>query len=85
MSDQSIHICRGCSSCIDDKSAVFLGDHGPADPAHKVYKLLEFAQSSDDIADPWYTGNFDRTYEDVVKGCRGLLKKLVEEKREAMV
>lgn len=55
------------------------------DPAHKVYKLLEFAQSSDDIADPWYTGNFDRTYEDVVKGCRGLLKKLVEEKREAMV
>ena len=49
------------------------------DPDHKVYKLLEFAQSSDDIADPWYTGNFDRTYEDVVKGCRGLLKKLVEE------
>lgn len=55
------------------------------DPDHKVHKLLEFAQSSDDIADPWYTGNFDRTYEDVVKGCRGLLKKLVEEKREAMV
>ena len=55
------------------------------DPDHNVHKLLEFAQSSGDISDPWYTGNFDRTYGEVVKGCRGLLKKLVEEKREAMV
>ncbi|MFA7146932.1 MAG: low molecular weight phosphotyrosine protein phosphatase, partial [Candidatus Riflebacteria bacterium] len=29
---------------------------------------------SDDIADPWYTGNFDETYEDVVEGCEGFLK-----------
>lgn len=42
----------------------------------KVYKLLEFASSDADIADPWYTGNFDKTYEDVLKGCEGLLKRL---------
>lgn len=43
------------------------------DPDGKVYKLLSFAGSGRDIADPWYTGNFDETYEDVVEGCEGLL------------
>lgn len=45
-----------------------------ADPENKVHKLLEFADSDADVADPWYTGNFDVTYRDVVAGCDGLLK-----------
>ena len=49
------------------------------DPDGKVYKLLSFAGSGRDIADPWYTGNFDETYEDVVEGCKGLLKYLQEQ------
>ncbi len=44
------------------------------DPAGKVHKLLSFADRQGDIADPWYTGNFDETYEDVLAGCRGLLE-----------
>ncbi|MBQ4067729.1 MAG: low molecular weight phosphotyrosine protein phosphatase [Lachnospiraceae bacterium] len=44
------------------------------DPDGKIYKFLTFAGSDRDIADPWYTGNFDATYNDVVEGCRGLLK-----------
>ena len=44
-----------------------------SDPEKKVYKLLEFAGSSRDIADPWYSGDFETTYNDVVEGCRGLL------------
>ncbi len=44
------------------------------DKENKIYKLLEFADSNSDVADPWYTGNFDITYEDVLKGCEGLLK-----------
>ena len=40
----------------------------------KIHKLLEFADSDADVADPWYTGNFDATYRDVVAGCRGLLE-----------
>ena len=43
---------------------------------NKICKLLEFADSTDDIADPWYTGNFDLTYSDVLKGCKSLLNKL---------
>lgn len=39
----------------------------------KVHLLLEFAGKSRDIADPWYTGNFDATYDDVLEGCTALL------------
>lgn len=43
------------------------------DPDGKLYKLLEFAGKCGDIADPWYSGDFDATYDDVVAGCTGLL------------
>ena len=43
------------------------------DKDEKVYKLLDFSKNPRDIADPWYTGNFDKTYNDVVEGCIGLL------------
>lgn len=45
-----------------------------SDSEHKVYKLLEFAGSSRDIADPWYTGNFDETYSDIVEGVTALIE-----------
>ena len=44
------------------------------DTENKIYKLLDFTQRGGDIADPWYTGDFDRTYEDVYEGCIGLLE-----------
>lgn len=43
------------------------------DPEGKLKLLLEFAGKRKDIADPWYTGNFDRTYDDLVEGCEALL------------
>ena len=43
------------------------------DPQGKVYKLLAFAGEGRDVADPWYTGDFDATYRDVLAGCEGLL------------
>lgn len=46
------------------------------DPEKKVYKLLTFAGSDREVADPWYTGDFEATYRDVMAGCRGLLKHL---------
>ena len=51
------------------------------DPEGKVHKLLEFAGRDEDVADPWFTGDFDRTYEDVLEGCQGLLRFI--EKTEA--
>lgn len=42
----------------------------------KVKKLLSFTGSTRSIADPWFTGNFDETYNDVLAGCTELLKTL---------
>ena len=39
----------------------------------RCFKLLEFADSARDVADPWYTGDFNVTYDDVLAGCAGLL------------
>ena len=49
------------------------------DPQNKVYTLLEFAGSSSGIDDPWYTGDYDKTYDDVLLGCCALYDKLVRE------
>lgn len=51
-----------------------------SDPDNKIHKLLEFADEYGDIADPWYTDNFDLTYDDVLRGCSGLLKALSDKK-----
>ena len=40
----------------------------------KIYKLLTFAERSDDVADPWYSGDFETTYKDVLEGCEALLQ-----------
>lgn len=48
------------------------------DSERKVSKLLDFSKNSRDIADPWYTGNFDVTYDDIVEGCEGFLKFLLK-------
>jgi len=47
------------------------------DPEGKISLLLEYAGKSRDIADPWYTGNFEDTYADVVEGCAALLETLI--------
>lgn len=49
------------------------------DPEGKIYKLLQFAGSSRDIADPWYTGNFDETYDDILEGLAGFWEYLERE------
>ena len=48
----------------------------PQDQAYKVKLLLAFAGEERDVADPWYTGNFERTYTDVRQGCEALLANL---------
>lgn len=48
------------------------------DPQNKIYKLLTFAGLSDDVADPWYTGDFETTYNDVAEGCEALLNFILD-------
>lgn len=62
---------------MDDANVRNMERIAGGDPEHKIYKLLEFAGSGRAIADPWYTGNFDVTYDDVIEGCEALLQKLL--------
>ena len=43
------------------------------DPNGKIHKLLDYTTRKGDVADPWYTGDFDATWRDVTEGCRCLL------------
>ena len=51
------------------------------DSDKKIYKLLDFSNNPRDIADPWYTGNFEITFNDIVEGCNGFLKYLKEKEK----
>lgn len=51
------------------------------DPEHKIHMLLDFSKEPRAIADPWYTGNFDVTYDDIVEGCEAFLEFLEKEHR----
>lgn len=44
------------------------------DPEGKIHKLLDFTNRKGDVADPWYTGDFEATWRDVSEGCECLLK-----------
>ena len=46
------------------------------DPKGKMHLLLDFTDRGGEVADPWYTGNFDATWRDAQDGCRGLLERL---------
>ena len=50
------------------------------DKENKVFRLLDFSENPRDIADPWYTGNFEITYNDVEEGCRKFLEYILKEK-----
>ena len=61
---------------MDEENMRDLARLTEGDPKGKVHRLLSYIGESRDVADPWYTGNFDVTYRDVDAGCRGLLAEL---------
>lgn len=56
---------------IMDITRIFGGDR-----KGKVFKLLDFTNDKRDVLDPWYTGNFDATYNDILSGTKAFLKYL---------
>ena len=48
------------------------------DPEHKVHLLLDFSDDPRPISDPWYTGRFESTYDDILEGCGAFLEYLKE-------
>ena len=50
------------------------------DPDGKIHKLLDYTKRKGDVADPWYTGNFETTWQDVTEGCQCLLETSIRQK-----
>lgn len=61
---------------MDVENLFYMEREWNKDPDEKVKLLLTYAGKDRDIADPWYTGNFDRTFDDIIEGCTALLEKL---------
>ena len=50
------------------------------DPEQKLHLLMKFAGKRSEVADPWYTGDFEATWQDVLEGCQGLLRFCMNQK-----
>ena len=61
---------------MDEENLDALSRLTQGDPEKKISRLLDWAGEARDVTDPWYTGNFEKTYEDIEKGCRAVLEKL---------
>ena len=48
------------------------------DPAGKIKLLLDYTDRPGDITDPWYTGNFEKTWDDILRGCKRLFQEQTE-------
>lgn len=63
-----------CMESCNIKNALrIVGD----DKEEKIHRLLDFSTRPRDIADPWYTGNFEETYNDITEGCKSLLNHIL--------
>ena len=60
---------------MDDENERHLKRRVGEDSDGKIHYLLEYAGLKRDVADPWYTGNFEETWDDILLGCSSLLKK----------
>ena len=62
---------------MDDRNMEYIRWTAPADPTCEILMMMDHAGGGE-IADPYYTGDFGRTYRDLVRGCRGLLGHILE-------
>ncbi|MBN7773478.1 low molecular weight protein-tyrosine-phosphatase [Clostridium aminobutyricum] len=62
--------------CMDSNNLRNLARIVGEDANQKIFRLLDFSSDPRDIADPWYTGNFDETYNDIMEGCEAFLSHL---------
>ena len=62
--------------CMDQSNLRWLNYIIPSDSAHKVTLLMQWAGKTRDVADPWYTGDFSKAFNDILEGCQALLNQL---------
>lgn len=63
--------------CMDNNNLRVAQHFFKVENSKKLKLLMDFTQNSRSIADPWYTGNFDKTYNDIYEGCKNFLEKVI--------
>ena len=64
--------------CMDSNNMRNIKRIIPLDPQKKIHRLMSFTSRDRDVADPWYTGDFETTYRDVYDGCSAVLEYLLK-------
>lgn len=59
--------------CMDRSNLRWLQRIIPDDPQHKIHLMMSYTGSGRDVADPWYTGDFETTFQDILEGCESML------------
>lgn len=62
---------------MDQRNIINMQRISGGDPQGKISRLLDFTGTQRDIADPWYTGDFDRTFNDICEGLKAFLRTLI--------
>ena len=63
--------------CMDASNLRLIRRIIPDDPAGKIHLMMSYAGSGRDVADPWYTGDFETTFQDLLAGCEAMLSMIV--------
>lgn len=59
--------------CMDSSNLRWIRRIVPDDPDGKIHLLMSYTGNSREVADPWYTGDFERTFQDILSGCEAML------------
>lgn len=59
--------------CMDSSNLRLLRRIIPGDPQGKIHLLMSYTGTGRDVADPWYTGDFEQTFQDLLEGCEAML------------
>lgn len=59
--------------CMDSSNLRLIKRIIPQDPEGKIHLLMSYTLRPGDVADPWYTGDFETTFQDILSGCEALL------------
>lgn len=63
--------------CMDSSNIRLIKYIIPEDPEKKIHRMMTYAgRGNKDVADPWYTGDFERTFQDILEACTGLIKSI---------
>ncbi|MBR1872724.1 MAG: low molecular weight phosphotyrosine protein phosphatase [Bacteroidales bacterium] len=67
--------------CMDASNLRLIKRLIPEDPEGKIHLLMSYTGTGRDVADPWYTGDFERSFQDILSGCEAMLRCRISPRR----